>query len=263
MVRILGVTLLVAYALSIGVLFTDDNCWATHERTFNSSLSDTIAGNVYPMPCWSFIQGEGAQLTLLSDRTHGASSLQDGVLEMMIHRRILTSDLKGPLALNDTDRLENVRSLLLFAPADTSAALRHKLTYLLQFPLQPLFSSNLSCPAGFSAPVALSPAVHLLTLAFLNASTLLLRFAHIFQPGEDANFSVPITFDVAQMLPFVSNVTERSLSGVWAANEVQRKAWNGESIDRGMHTPVSAGATTITLVPGQIRTFYASYVTDG
>lgn len=239
-----------------GIIYTDDNCWATHQRSFNASISDTIAGNVYPMPCWAFIQGGDAQLTLLADRTHGVSSLQQGVLEVMVHRRILTSDLKGPLALNDTDRLENARSLLLFGPVESAAPLWHRLTYLLQYPPQPLFSVAAACPKDFAAPAALPPAVHLLTLSFLTPQTLLVRFAHVFEANEDANYSVPITFDVTTVLPFVSSLSERTLSGVAAINDDRRRKW---SAVRNAAIAAPVGNFSITLVPGQIRTFYASY----
>lgn len=204
------------------------------------------------------------QLTALSDRTHGVSSLQEGFLEMMIHRRILTSDLKGPLAINDTDRLENIRSMLLFSPISLSAPLRHKLSYLLQFPPFPLFSLNATCLSDFSAPAALPEAIHLVTLSFLRADTLLVRFANVFEPAD--NSSGAVTFDVAETLPFITALQERTLTAVASVDQTQQKrlAWSEkrsltiQTSQSSINNSTTTATTTITLIPGQIKTYYAT-----
>jgi hypothetical protein len=83
-----------------------DNCFETLLRSpLNETLiKSPISGQFYPGTCTSFIRDSAAdvELALLYDRTHAVSgTLINGALEAMMHRRILNTDAKGPLDLND------------------------------------------------------------------------------------------------------------------------------------------------------------------
>lgn len=76
---------------------SDDNCFEMQRREFVAGgngvnqKSDPIGGNYYPATCMAFTrdQTKDLQLTLLFDRTHGASSQIDGTIEVMYHRRVM------------------------------------------------------------------------------------------------------------------------------------------------------------------------------
>ena len=68
-------------------------------------ISDPVGGNYYPINAQISIKDESVdkQLTMLVDRAQGGSSLNDGQLELMIHRRLVNKVNDGLLeALNET-----------------------------------------------------------------------------------------------------------------------------------------------------------------
>lgn len=60
-----------------------------HGDLTNFNITDPVGGNYYPINSHISIKDEmiDRQLTLLVDRAQGGSSLNDGQLELMIHRR--------------------------------------------------------------------------------------------------------------------------------------------------------------------------------
>ena len=98
-----------------------------------------------------------------------------------------TSDHCGPsdLNLDDTDRLENIQTFLLFSDITTSTRLRHKLQYLQQYPINILYSTQ---PAYASMSLSSSglqqefpPNIHLLTLMMLNTTqTVFIFFYYLY-----------------------------------------------------------------------------------
>ena len=54
------------------------------------------AENYYPVDSHIGLKdASGKKLTILTDRTQGASVLKDGDIELMIHRRLLADDSRG------------------------------------------------------------------------------------------------------------------------------------------------------------------------
>ncbi|NXU66747.1 MA2B1 mannosidase, partial [Horornis vulcanius] len=84
-----------------GRFYTDSNGRQVLERrrdyrpTWNLSQSEPVAGNYYPVNTRIFIKDQKVQLTVLTDRSQGGSSVQDGSLELMVHRRLLNDDGRG------------------------------------------------------------------------------------------------------------------------------------------------------------------------
>jgi len=79
--------------------YTDANGRQTLRRTLNNrqtwdyKITEPVAGNYYPINSHIFVKDkEGKQLTLLVDRAQGGSSLNDGEIELMVHRRLLVDD---------------------------------------------------------------------------------------------------------------------------------------------------------------------------
>lgn len=86
---------------SHGVFYTDSNGREIITRRRNyRTVSEPVAGNYYPVNAQLFIRDEETlsmrrQLTLVNDRSQGGSSIHDGSLELMLHRRLLRDDGRG------------------------------------------------------------------------------------------------------------------------------------------------------------------------
>ena len=66
--------------------------------SFESKYADSIAANYMPVTAAAVLQDAapgGASLAVLTDRAHGAASLRDGELEVMLHRRTIVDDGRG------------------------------------------------------------------------------------------------------------------------------------------------------------------------
>jgi len=92
-----------------GTFFTDSNGreFMKRERsqrqTWDMEEFEPVAGNYYPVNAAIFIEDDHSSLAVLTDRTQGGSSLQDGSIELMVHRRIIKDDSRGvDEALNET-----------------------------------------------------------------------------------------------------------------------------------------------------------------
>lgn len=59
--------------------------------SLKTDIGDLVGGNYYPINTHISLKDEAAdiQLTMLVDRAQGGSSLNDGQLELMIHRRLV------------------------------------------------------------------------------------------------------------------------------------------------------------------------------
>jgi len=78
-----------------------------HGDLKNFTITNTVDGNYYPVNAQISIKDESVdkQLTMLVDRAQGGSSLNDGQLELMVHRRHVLQgvwDLSHHEALNET-----------------------------------------------------------------------------------------------------------------------------------------------------------------
>ncbi len=68
--------------------------------SWDSRYADEVAGNYYPITSAAVLQdpakdAPGASLVILTDRAQGAASLQDGQIEVMLHRRTIVDDGRG------------------------------------------------------------------------------------------------------------------------------------------------------------------------
>jgi lysosomal alpha-mannosidase len=66
-------------------------------RPWGGGNDEPVAGNYYPVntAIKTVDISSGTTLTVMPDRTEGGSSLQDGAVELMLHRRLLMDDLRG------------------------------------------------------------------------------------------------------------------------------------------------------------------------
>uniref|UniRef100_A0A8D1UBD3 Alpha-mannosidase n=1 Tax=Sus scrofa TaxID=9823 RepID=A0A8D1UBD3_PIG len=206
-----------------GLFYTDSNGREILERrrdyrpTWKLNQTEPVAGNYYPVNSRIYITDGKTQLTVLTDRSQGGSSLGDGSVELMVHRRLLVDDARGvgePLLEEGSGLWVRGRHLVLLDKARTAAS-GHRLQAEKE-----VLAPQVVLARGGGVPYCLKVAprtqfsglrrelplsVHLLTLAHWGPETLLLRFEHQFAVGEDAgrNLSSPVTFDLTAPHPIL------------------------------------------------------------
>ncbi|RVW45250.1 putative alpha-mannosidase [Vitis vinifera] len=74
-----------------------------YRTDWDLKVNQPVAGNYYPINLGIYIQDDKTELSVLVDRSVGGSSIADGQIELMLHRRLLHDDSKGVAeALNET-----------------------------------------------------------------------------------------------------------------------------------------------------------------
>uniref|UniRef100_A0AAR2JS97 Alpha-mannosidase n=1 Tax=Pygocentrus nattereri TaxID=42514 RepID=A0AAR2JS97_PYGNA len=192
---------------SAGYFYSDSNGREVLERrkdyrpTWDLTQTEPIAGNYYPINSRAFIKDGKAQLTVVTERSQGVSSIYNGSLEIMLHRRLLRDDYRGVgEPLSEPGEFGNGlvvrgRLLLTLTPPETAADSHRPLAQGLV--LQPLLSFQEGAPKPTSKlEAALPPAVHLLTLSQWDSESVLLRLEHQYESGESKAFSQPVTLNL-------------------------------------------------------------------
>nr|XP_027198614.1 alpha-mannosidase 2-like [Dermatophagoides pteronyssinus] len=73
--------------------YVDSNGFQMLERRFIDSIN--IEGNYYPMTSAVFIEDKIRRFSVLSSHSHGVTSPQNGMIEIMLDRRIVNDDKRG------------------------------------------------------------------------------------------------------------------------------------------------------------------------
>ncbi|KAM3623462.1 uncharacterized protein V6R79_011495 [Siganus canaliculatus] len=255
--------------------YTDSNGREVLQRrkdfrpTWHLKQSEPIAGNYYPINSRAFIMDDNDQLTVVTDRSQGAGSVNNGSLEIMLHRRLLYDDVRGVAEpLNETSKIFPeglvVRGrLLLSLDQPPNAADIHR-PLAQEMVLQPLltFTDGALHPnaqlefSGLQA--ALPPAVHLLTLTQWDKDLVLLRLEHQFQSWESEENSKPVTVNLQKLFSTLAvlGVSELNLSANQWKDEMTRFQWTPQSEERPPPRKFEDPSVwEVTLRPMEIRTF--------
>ena len=176
------------------------------------------------------------------DRSEGGASIEDGSIEVMLHRRLLYDDSLGVgEALNESAYGQGLvvrgRHLLIAERPDASALL-HRVgsQQLFMHPLATYALTNQTYTDYSNAYrqtwTALSTQLplnlHLLTLDQLTAKDYLVRVENYFELNEDANYSHPFTFDlqsIFQAIGTISNTVELTLAANMNLADLKRLDW--------------------------------------
>lgn len=237
-----------------GTFYTDSNGRQMLKRTRNQrptwklNVTEPVAGNYYPVNSRMFIKDDkNQQVTLLTDRSQGGSSLQDGDLEIMIHRRLLFDDAFGvgePLNESAYGQGLVVRGKHwiqydIDGPAAASVRHRFKAQEIFMDTILSFIPTTLSLQDWkdkyqmeySSLSQALPKNIHLLTLEEWTGNSrdsVLLRLEHIFEAHEDPQgMSEPASLKLENLFSAfdVIKVEEVTLGANLPKDQLQRLQW--------------------------------------
>nr|XP_048290616.1 lysosomal alpha-mannosidase isoform X1 [Myodes glareolus] len=260
-----------------------------HRPTWKLSQTEPVAGNYYPVSTRIYITDGHMQLTVVTDRSQGGSSLKDGSLELMVHRRLMVDDERGvaePLMESEAGSTVRGRHLVLLSSVSDAAA-RHRLLAeeVVLAPQVVLAQAGSSLYYSWAAPRMqvrdgeldrkaeprtqfsglrreLPPQVHLLTLARWGPKTMLLRLEHQFAVTEDSgrNLSSPVTLNLQNLFQTftITHLQETTLAANQPLSTASRLKWLTNTGPVSYPPPSKLDPTSVTLQPMEIRTFVAS-----
>ncbi|KAG8181687.1 hypothetical protein JTE90_014820 [Oedothorax gibbosus] len=275
---------------SVSSFFTDSNGREillrkrNYRPTWNLTVTEPIAGNYYPVNSRIYIQDKSLkqQFTVLNDRSQGGSSINDGSIELMVHRRLLHDDAFGVgEALNETgvdgSGLVITGSHYLIFSNLTKAASKHR-PLAQKIYLEPQISFallNSSETRYLNSCYMLSPGlkstlpanVHLLTLEPWKRDTVLIRLEHMYEFDEDPQLSKPVIFSLEGVFTdfTILSLQETTLSANQFLTEAKRLCWKTDghkdvcknSSELGGHKDIKLKDLKVSLSPMEIRTFIA------
>ncbi|XP_071107458.1 lysosomal alpha-mannosidase-like [Haliotis cracherodii] len=221
-----------------------------HRDTWHLNQTEPVAGNYYPVNSRIYIQDmtRNVQFTVLTDRSEGGSSLRDGEIELMVHRRLLMDDHLGvgePLneTGDDGKGLVAIGSHYLFLDTVPASAAKHRLLAE-EIYMKPMVSfsetdhtfqswSDLYVTNRSFIQKSLPENVHLLTLAQIpNTKTeatsfLIFRLEHQFERNEDPELSKPVTVYLDELFTSfdIINIEELTLAANMPLKDLNRLAW--------------------------------------
>ncbi|XP_002065049.4 lysosomal alpha-mannosidase isoform X2 [Drosophila willistoni] len=242
---------------SNGIFYTDSNGREmlkrklNHRDTWDVKIAEAVAGNYYPITTKIALEDETARMAILVDRAQGGSSLQDGALELMVHRRLLKDDAFGVgEALNETEYGDGLvargkHHLFVGLSKQREGVSLKALERLVQLetllPSWKLFSNaeplsvdewrNSFTNIYNGISVVLPKSLHLLTLEPWHDNQLLVRFEHIMEKGEDAYYAKAVQLNIKDVLSAfeIEDVRETTLDGNAWLDETQRMQFVAES----------------------------------
>ena len=275
--------------------YTDSNGREYLERVYNYrptwdlKVYEPVAGNYYPLTTGMYIKDEtkDVQFSVLTDRAEGGASLENGEIELMVHRRLLRDDWKGvDEPLNETTigitpypswsrlgpglSVTGKQYILLSSITNGMKEVRSLMDKVFS-PLYPLYATNERAIAemkgnnidsilGEELPLN----VNLLSLELLTENELLVRVSHQFAVDEDPLYSGKVTFDLFSVLskfnPIDAVETTLSSTQLKETREQNKILWKSSSESKSAEKfiPIEVtdeGKYPVTLHPMHIRTF--------
>ncbi|KFK28275.1 hypothetical protein AALP_AA8G495400 [Arabis alpina] len=249
-------------------------------------VNEPIAGNYYPLNLGMYTKDKKVELSVLVDRATGGASIKDGEIELMLHRRTCMDDSRGvEESLEETVCVNNNCSGLTIRgkyyvsinKVGEGARWRRETGQEIYSPLVMAFShedkekwkaSNVVKGHAMDPLYTLPPNIALITLQELELGNVLLRLAHLYEAGEDGDYSKLAKVELKKLFPgkIIKEVKEMSLSGNQEKAKMKEKMkWKveGES-EQPSSPPLKGGpldnsALVVELGPMEIRTFLLQF----
>ncbi|CAM6125814.1 unnamed protein product [Calypogeia fissa] len=262
-----------------------------YREDWNLEVSEPVAGNYYPLNLGAYLSDTESDFSVLVDRSLAGSSINDGELELLLHRRLLYDDNKGVSeVLNETvctGEPETCKGLVVqgtyyLRVGSKAKAPRWRRSYGQQIlsPLQLAFtlyedstgfvgstSKFTTVANGYQLPAN----VALITLQELDDESVLLRLAHLYEVDEDEELSAVTTVDLRGLFgdKKIETIKELTLTANQKKSDWKPLQWNveGESVTskpvRGRPLKqekwMRDEEILVELGPHEIRTFQVSF----
>ncbi|XP_057783917.1 LOW QUALITY PROTEIN: alpha-mannosidase [Salvia miltiorrhiza] len=249
------------------------------------TVTQPVAGNYYPINLGIFVEDKKSEFSVLVDRATAGSSISDGEIELMLHRRILKDDSRGVgEALDETVCINNstcegltVRGNYYISVDQLGSGARWRRTagQEIYSPLVLAFShedsekwssSYLVQGSSMASNYSLPSNVALITLQEMGDGSVLLRLANLYEAGEDPDYSKLAKVELKKMFAgkTITKIKETSLTTNQERSEMKRVTWQVEGTtqneaapNRG--APVDASSLVVEVAPMEIRTFVLSF----
>lgn len=255
-----------------------------YRKDWDLEVNQPVAGNYYPINLGIYLKDKSKEFSVLVDRSVGGSSILDGQVELMVHRRLLQDDSRGVAeALNETVCIQNKCTGLTVLgkyyfridPVGEGARWRRSFGQEIYSPFLLAFTesdgnwgdSHVTTFSGLDPSYSLPDNVAIITLEDLGDGKVLLRLAHLYEIGEDKHLSVKASVELKKVFPYkqIQKITEASLSANQERAEMERKrlVWQVKGstpepqVSRG--GPVDPDKLVAELAPMEIRTFIISF----
>ncbi|CAG2170574.1 unnamed protein product, partial [Oppiella nova] len=272
---------------SDGVYYTDANGRQTIRRKFNPQAkicgNNVIAANWFPIYSHVAVKDEkqGLALTVLNDRTQGGSSLMDGSVELMVHRRLQYSGAGSGLVLNETGidgkglEVRGKHYLFLQPIAQSPRLVRRLSEQLFMGPIETFatYKTREEYSGEYSTSFSgvgdqLPESARLLTLEKWSDREVLVRFEHMYEKADNvSDLSNDVSFDMRKVLKTIKmvNSVEMNLAANELLSETKRMEWRSKQSAQGFDisgTGAQEDDFVVKLSPQQIRTYIVTIEPD-
>ncbi|XP_033249545.1 lysosomal alpha-mannosidase isoform X1 [Drosophila miranda] len=276
------VTRFTSNVYSNGTFYTDSNGREMLKRKrnqrefFDPDMTEEISGNYYPVTAQMYIQDDHKRITLLNDRSQGGTSLEDGELELMLHRRLLNDDAFGVgEALNEEQFGKGLIArgkvfLILNAVPENPNCFERLTHHELHLPFCKFFSKTNTVPSIVQHMMPdfndFPESMELLSLEPYSTNKILLRLENFNSCGGIKSYNIHPLFESLRG----RQIWEVTLDGNMPLRQMKRFKFHHDgtgiipssvSYFFTPHKPLEANYTmdaskfSVTLLPMQIRTF--------
>uniref|UniRef100_A0A1A9W6T5 Alpha-mannosidase n=1 Tax=Glossina brevipalpis TaxID=37001 RepID=A0A1A9W6T5_9MUSC len=250
------------------VFYTDSNGREMINRTRKNRTG--IPDNYYPITGRIVLEDDRKRLTLFNDRAQGGSSSAEGILELMLHRRLLHDDLRGlGEPLNETTVARGKIYMVLNSSDKDKVVDERLLQQEIHLPVWLFFSrsfqnTNSTVNANFSS---LPRGIEVLTLEPFTNRESLLRLENMFDQSS-------VTFNLKPFLKSlkVVKIRETTIDGNMSLKDMkrlkfQKDGYIGTNLEylTANHKPLEEKLKTnnkkfeITMERMEIRTFIITH----
>ena len=211
-------------------------------------------------------------MSVLNDRTQGGSSLKDGSLELMVHRRLVQKGEGGDFVINEggvdgKGLIVRGKHYIYVKPiAESIQSAKSMAESLFMGPITSFEKydgsfkdySNTKVVTFSGLNKALPENVHLLTLENWKTNQVLLRLEHFYESSDSGSLSKAVTVSLDNLFKTfkITDAVETTLTANELLSESKRLKWNGKYFSNEVQNRTKrAFNPSVTLNPQQIRTF--------
>ncbi|ETO35260.1 hypothetical protein RFI_01799 [Reticulomyxa filosa] len=267
---------------SNGILYTCQNALEYVERIYEPNLDERLGGNYFPAASQAYLSDSADEyrFATIVNQAHGVATFRNGEMELMLHRRCLSDDGRGVgQVLNETTHIEP-RIFVTYDTSNEVSYLSRRLHQIQHYGATKFYGldnsiSNWTNKYGVSwtainssYPHGLPNNIHLQELRYAYNGLdynqgLILQLQHMFEVGENPEWSVDETIDLSMIFnPAVISIeqaTEMTLTASLPLANLHKLQWTIADEDGNVRVinrkkTLSQG-TVITISPRQIRTF--------